>query len=282
MDKIALLRFFKTVTDLKNIDKAVELLSISKHDVVDSLKKLESNLGHKLFDNCENNELTLTAKGNTLRNLAIALLDSAPLSDTNRRTTIRLGMPTDYVSRYLDSLLMEFIREFTQINLSIDTDVSGNLLKRLHQGAFDMVIATHWQEPAEACKLFDRRFLWVASASGRAHLNSSLPIALYPENCPIRAQVFANHKLDKPPLNIVLTTPSPQALCEAVENDIAVAPIAEFRINDKMQVLPAAEFGLPELPLFNESIYLSDNNDSEQLQQLKKIIKASTEGFGGK
>ncbi|WP_256261028.1 LysR substrate-binding domain-containing protein [Shewanella sp. NIFS-20-20] len=182
-------------------------------------------------------------------------------------------MPTDYVSRYLDSFFLLFIKAFTNINLIIDTDVSGNLLARLNRGAFDIIIATHWLTLPNAEKLFDRHFYWVTALNGNAHQQQAIPIALYPENCPIRVQVFANHSLTMPALNIVLSTPSPTALCEAVELGIAVAPIAEFRINDKMQKINPQAYGLPELPVFNESIYVVDNNDCPHRELLKQLLK---------
>lgn len=283
MDNITLLRNFITVTESESIEQAANILSTSISDLVNGLEKLSGLLGHRLFITSDEGKLTLSDKGVSALSMAKALLASDhEWMQNSPNITIRLGMPTDYVSRYLNAMLMEFVRAFTPVYLSIDTDVSGNLLKRLNKGTFDMVIATHWQDREDANKLFDRRFLWVASATGNAHQRQPLPIALYPENCPIRAQVFANHKLNKPPLHIVLSTPSPQALCEVVENDIAVAPIAEFRINERMQILSAEEFGLPELPVFNESIYIGKDCDQTVADTLTNIIMASTDSFGGK
>ncbi len=100
-------------------------------------------------------------------------------------------------------------------------------------------------------------------------------MALYPENCPIRAQVFANHQLSMRPINVLLSTPSPQALCMAVENDLSIAPIAEFRINDKMQILDPIEHDLPPLPVFNESLYLNPESQTEACNQLIALLKAN-------
>ncbi|MGS0730356.1 substrate-binding domain-containing protein, partial [Shewanella sp. 0m-11] len=175
------------------------------------------------------------------------------LKDCQNREVIRLGVPTDYINRYLGSFLLEFIREFTCIELVIDTDVSGNLYKRLHNGEFDVIVATHWQTPAAGHGelLFERRFHWVAAKDGSAHKRETVPMALYPENCPIRAQVFANHQISMRPMSVLLSTPSPTAMCMAVENDLVIAPIAEFRISDKMQILDPIEHNIPPLPTFN-------------------------------
>ncbi|WP_261923057.1 LysR family transcriptional regulator [Shewanella sp. NFH-SH190041] len=203
------------------------------------------------------------------------------------RHTLRLGVPTDYISRYLNTGLLQFIREFTPMKLVIDTDVSGNLFKRLKQGTFDMIIATHWQAQPDGDKLFERRFHWVAAANSQLLQSPVLPIALYPENCPIRAQVFANHSINQPPLNIVLSSPSPLALCEAVTQDIAIAPVAAFRITDAMQILNPAQFGLPQLPVFNEAVYLTDIDNKQTatpryaaLKLLRDLFKANSQLLG--
>ena len=61
----------------------------------------------------------------------------------------------------------------------------------------------------------------------------------------------------------------------AVENDLAIAPIAEFRINDKMQILNPNEHGLPQLPVFNESLYLNPETQTDATLQLITLMKAN-------
>ncbi|WP_394130784.1 LysR family transcriptional regulator [Shewanella maritima] len=281
MIKIELLESFIAVAEYGNLSKAADKVCRTQSAVSLQIKKLEESVGQILLKR-DNKGVSLTDAGNTLLNYAYKMmqLSSQALDDINdcqNREIIRLGVPTDYIKRYLSSCLLEFIREFTCIELVIDTDVSGNLYKRLQQGEFDVIVATHWQHPAEGELLFERKFHWVGAKNGQAHLADTIPMALYPENCPIRAQVFANHHITMRPINVLLSTPSPQALCLAVENDLAVAPIAEFRINDAMQILDPIEHGLPALPTFNESLYLNPETQTEATLQLISLIKANIE-----
>jgi len=82
------------------------------------------------------------------------------------------------------------------------------------------------------------------------------------------------------PIRVLLSTPSPQALSMAVENDLVIAPVAEFRINDKMQILDPLEHGLPPLPMFNESLYLNPDTQTYATLQLINLIKANVEHKG--
>ena len=279
MLKIELLESFIAIVECGNLSKAAERLYRTQSAVSLQIKKLEEIVGQSLLLR-DNKGVTLTDSGRTLLNYAYKMMQLSSqaideLKVCQNRKIIRLGVPTDYISRYLSSCLIEFIREFTCIELVIDTDVSGNLYKRLQKGEFDLIVATHWQPPTNGELLFERHFHWVAAKHGSAHLRDTIPMALYPENCPIRAQVFANHQLSMRPINVLLSTPSPQALCMAVENDLAIAPIAEFRINDKMQILDPNEHGLPQLPVFNESLYLNPETQTDATLQLITLMKAN-------
>ncbi|QYJ93544.1 LysR family transcriptional regulator [Shewanella spartinae] len=279
MLKIELLESFIAVAEAGNLSRAADKICRTQSTLSLQIKKLEESVGQELLIR-DNKGVTLTESGETLLNYAYKMmqLNSQALDDLKEcqnREIIRLGVPTDYIKRYLGSCLLEFIREFTCIELVIDTDVSGNLYKRLQQGEFDLIVATHWQPPVNGELLFERKFHWVAAKGGNAHKRETIPMALYPENCPIRAQVFANHQLTMRPINVLLSSPSPQALCMAVENDLTIAPIAEFRVNDKMQILDPLEHQLPVLPVFNESLYLNPDTQTDATLQLITLIKAN-------
>jgi len=285
MLKIELLEGFIAVAECGNLSKAAEKICRTQSTLSLQIKKLEESVGQPLLLR-DNKGVSLTESGETLLNYAYKMMQLNSqaldeLKECQNKEVIRFGVPTDYINRYLDSCLLEFIREFTCIELVIDTDVSGNLYKRLHQGEFDVIVATHWQAPAPGHGelLFERRFHWAAAKSGNAHKRDTIPMALYPENCPIRAQVFANHQISMRPINVLLSTPSPNALCMAVENDLAIAPIAEFRINDKMEILDPVEHNIPPLPVFNESLYLNPDTQTKATNQLITLIKANVENL---
>ena len=54
---------------------------------------------------------------------------------------------------------------------------------------------------------------------------------------------------------------------------------AEFRINDKMEILDPIEHNLPPLPVFNESLYLNPDTQTKATNQLINLIKANTEKY---
>ncbi|WP_298444902.1 LysR family transcriptional regulator [uncultured Ferrimonas sp.] len=279
MLKIELLESFIAVAETGNLSKAADRVCRTQSALSLQIKKLEQSTGQTLLHR-DNRGVTLTEAGNKLLNYAYQLvrLNLQALDDvkfSNERQLIRLGVPTDYVRWYLQSGLIEFIREFTHYQLTIDTDVSGNLFKRLEAGEFDAIIATHWQHPENGDLLFERQFKWVGALNGQVLTKDVLQMALYPENCPIRAQVFANHQLSMRPIRVMLSTPSPQALCMAVEEDLAIAPVAEFRISERMQVLDPAEHGLPPLPAFNESLYTNPSADPQAMTHLRSLLSAN-------
>ncbi|QIZ78045.1 LysR family transcriptional regulator [Ferrimonas lipolytica] len=279
MLKIELLNSFIAVAETGNLSKAAQRMCRTQSALSLKIKRLEESVGQTLLER-DNRGVTLTDAGEKLLNYAyqlVALNNQAfdAMTEQPKPTLLRIGVPTDYVKWYLESGLIEFIREFTSIQLVIDTDVSGNLISRLNNGEFDAIIATHWQPQPQAELLFERNFVWVGAKNGQAKLAQQIPMALYPENCPIRTQVFANHSISMRPIHLTLSTPCPYALCSAVEADLAIAPIAEFRVNEHMEQLDAAEHNLPQLPAFNESIYINPNADKHTVRQLVALIKAN-------
>ncbi|GLS82982.1 LysR family transcriptional regulator [Paraferrimonas haliotis] len=281
MLKTELLETFVTVCETGNFSKAAEIVCRSQSALSLQIKKLEENVGQQLLLR-DNKGVQITPAGETLLAYAkrMLALSNEALEDLNGNVSskeIRLGVPTDYINCYLNSKLLEFIKKFTDIQLHIDTDVSGNLLNRLNNDEFDVIVATNWQVPEHGELLFERRFVWVAAAQSQLLNKPAYDVALYPENCPIRVQVFANHSLTLKPISVLLSSPSPVALCMAVENDLVVAPIAEFRVTNKMQILDPEQHQLPKLPMFNESIYCNPNSTSPELEQLIQLIRSSKE-----
>jgi len=138
MLKIELLESFIAVAECGNLSKAADKLCRTQSTISLQIKKLEESVGQPLLLR-DNKGVTLTESGKTLLNYAYKMMQLSSqaldeLKDCQNREVIRLGVPTDYINRYLGSCLLEFIREFTCIELVIDTDVSGNLYKRLHNG----------------------------------------------------------------------------------------------------------------------------------------------------
>ncbi|SHH96207.1 LysR family transcriptional regulator [Ferrimonas marina] len=276
MLKIELLESFIAIAECGNLSRAAEQVLRTQSAVSLQIKRLEGTVGKQLLFR-DNKGVSLTPAGETLLVYArqMVQLNVAALDDLNRAQhteVIRLGLPTDYVARYLNASILQFIRDFTSIELVLDTDVSGNLYRRLEQGELDLVVGTHWEHQPNAELLFERRFHWAGSKGGSAWERSPIPVALYPENCPIRTQVFARHHLSMPPLQVVLSSPSPEALCLAVENDLAIAPIADFRIGEQMQVLDDL-LPLPKLPVFNESIYQGRTELTPAMRQLIELLR---------
>lgn len=285
MLKIELLESFIAIAELGSLSRAAERLCRTQSAVSLQLKRLEEAVGQQLL-NRDHKGVSLTASGERLLSYArqmVKLNQEAlnELSQEPEREVIRLGLPTDYVVRYLSTSLLEFIREFTAIELVLDTDVSGNLYRRLEQGELDLVIGTHWEPQPNAEILVERHFHWVGKKGGSAVTRRPIPLALYPENCPIRAQVFAHHHLNMTPVRAVLSTPSPEAICLAVENDLAIAPIADFRIRDTMDVLDPEENGLPRLPAFNEAVYLGKTEPTPTIHQLIELLRTHRQAIVG-
>ena len=94
------LEYFQMASRLKNITRAAERLNVSQPNITVAIKKLETELGIKLFDRSQK-QLSLTPEGNIFLNrieLALRSIQDAVLEVNDykqlQKGTIKIGIPS--------------------------------------------------------------------------------------------------------------------------------------------------------------------------------------------
>lgn len=141
-----LYRIFYVVANKKNITKAAEELFISQPAVSKAIKKLENNLGGKLFNRTKKG-VVLTEEGKEFYNyikIALEYINNAEnkFNDLiNLETgTIKIGVSVTLTKYFLIPLLEEFHDLHPKINIQIDTNITKVLFDKLKNGLLDLVI----------------------------------------------------------------------------------------------------------------------------------------------
>lgn len=141
-----LYRIFYVVANKKNITKAAEELFISQPAVSKAIKKLENNLGGKLFNRTKKG-VVLTEEGKEFYNyikVALEYINNAEnkFNDLiNLETgTIKIGVSVTLTKYFLIPLLEEFHDLHPKINIQIDTNITKVLFDKLKNGLLDLVI----------------------------------------------------------------------------------------------------------------------------------------------
>jgi len=141
-----LYRIFYIVAKNKNITDASKELLISQPAISKSIKNLESMLGGTLFVRTKRGVI-LTEEGKELYKYikqAIEYINNAENKFSeliNLETgTIKIGISSTLTKEFLLPYLEKFHKLYPNVNISINTDLSGELIKKLRNGLIDMIV----------------------------------------------------------------------------------------------------------------------------------------------
>ena len=142
---LELYRVFCEVVKYKNISKTADSIGISQSAVTQSIKKLEDLLGGQLFFRNKRG-VELTEEGKKLYEYiddSIETMNNAENMFSQyidvERGMIRIGGGSTIISSLIGDLLIEFIKKYPGIELSITSGLSEDLLKKLSNGEIDLV-----------------------------------------------------------------------------------------------------------------------------------------------
>ena len=139
-------KIFYMVAIYGSITKAASLLYISQPAITKSIKKLENNLGIKLFNRSPKG-VTLTEEGKVFYNFIKDGVESFMNGERkitslkNLETgTIKIGASTTVTRYFLMPFIEKFHTQFPNVDISITNDLTINLVTNLKKGSLDLLI----------------------------------------------------------------------------------------------------------------------------------------------
>lgn len=157
------LRVFLAVSDTLNVTRAAERVHIAPSAVSKRLTELEDSLGAKLLYRLPRG-VELTPAGKALRHHARNILSSVDrlavdLEDYAKgvKGHVRMMANRSSLVEFLPSDLGEFCRRFPDINLDLQEDNSGPIVKAVEEGRTDLGIFTAASVQTTALATFDYR-----------------------------------------------------------------------------------------------------------------------------
>ena len=140
------LRYFCAVAQTRSFTRAAQHEHIAQPSHSQQIRKLEDELGTKLFDRL-GRTVRLTQFGDAflpraeaiLRQVHTAKLEIQEMSGAERGKLVIGAIPT--IAPYLlPRCLASFARRFPRVQVSVVEEVTDELLKRLHQGTIDLAL----------------------------------------------------------------------------------------------------------------------------------------------
>jgi LysR family hydrogen peroxide-inducible transcriptional activator len=162
------LRYIVAVSQKNHFGKAAQACFVSQPTLSIAIKKLEEELGVRLFERSSKNEIRITEIGQQVINQAYIVLQEAqilteiaqqgkdPLSGQ-----FKLGVIYTIGPYLLPSLIPRLRKTAPNLKLIIEENFTANLFQSLKQGALDAIVISYpFDEPGiETAALYDEPFI---------------------------------------------------------------------------------------------------------------------------
>lgn len=142
---LELYRIFCKVVEYKNISKTARSMYISQSAITQSIQKLEGNLGGKVFYRSKNG-VELTEEGKSLYEYvkdSVEIINNAEnvfLQYSNlEKGKTRIGGKSSLLESLIFEPILKFMKNYPNINVSINNEITENLMQELANGKLDIV-----------------------------------------------------------------------------------------------------------------------------------------------
>jgi DNA-binding transcriptional LysR family regulator len=299
------LRTLVTIVDVGNFNRAGELLGRSQPAISLQIKKLEGQVERKLF-NKVGQSYQVNNEGKWLYNKAKQMLlinDDIfrELSNETLRGRLRLGIPSEFASVLLPSIVGEFSQRYPDVSLDVTSALSKHLLSSEQSQQFDLILAlmhprshtskqaalssalsstlksdeTNTPENIEIIREDD--LVWVRDPK-RSLPKDTLPLVLAPDGCVYRSRVIAELKQQTQPWKITYTNPDFFGLMAAIKQGLGITALARSIVPDELKII--RDKRLPKLGRVSICLIDRDTQHPQVSRALASFIKTSIRGSG--
>ncbi len=261
----ALLRSFASVAETGGMTASARRLNLTQAAVSQHIKRLEEQLGCRLFER-ERSGLRLTLAGERLHRRALRLLELndeiwSVMTAPDFEGEVRIGVPHDIVTPYVPPVLRRFVQAWPKVRVSLVTEVSIRLKEQVAAGSLGLCLTTERRAEPWGEQLITERLLWIGAPGGTAHIRRPLPISLGDERCIFRAAMTeALDGIDRD-WRSCCETSEMRLLLASVEADLGVAALMQSSIPANLEIL-TGKTDLPPLPDFGINLYVAKAADA--------------------
>ncbi len=285
-----LVHCFVTVVETGGFTQASRRLHLTQSTITQKIKRLENLLQRRLFVRTIK-PLELSGEGEVFLAYGPRLLDLS--REMVRRVSkppcnegLRLGVVEQFGYHFLPLWLSEFKKEWPDARLASDTGVTVDLLKRLEEDHFDLVIASAGYTAmmgSKSASLFQEQPLqketlaWVQAERSKIDPKKD-PIPLVMPGPLSRYRPITLEALRKAGRRweIVFNSPSLSSVQSAVRADLGLSVLSPFSVVPGIKVL-ARGGGLPPLPTSDLALYSRKLPPQATVQKLAAFITGAVD-----
>lgn len=251
-----LLRSLLAVADTGGFTRAAERLHLTQSAISAHIRRLESEVGHKLLERTTRS-VSLTVAGARLAGYArtiLALHDDARTSlgaGGGSSKSVSVGASEEMTKSEVIECLHRFSATHGDVDVTLKIGLAGELLGQLRAGELDIVLGSRCGRDERGEVLWSEPLVWAAKP-GCAPAEQSLDtisLVVYPDSCPYRAAAIEALVRAGWTWRIACQSPSAEGLMMAVAGGLGIAPIprsaaaaAGFVELAMLPALPDAQF----------------------------------------
>nr|WP_282557657.1 LysR family transcriptional regulator [Providencia burhodogranariea] len=257
--EIQWLRTFLSVAHTGSMTASSLHLNRSQSAISMHIKKIEDVLGTRVF-NRETKNIQLTSAGHELIRYADTILKIHAqaihhVSGNEQRGKVSLGIPDDYASYYLSSILRAFSQRYPKIEISLICEPSSQLIPKIESGELDVAIITR-DDHSRGIFLISEPLIWAGTAAALILDGGPLPVAMYEFGSEARKKI--THILNTMPdgYRVIYNSPYIAGQIAVAESGLAISVLTRCCAPAHL-ILPVSDI-LPDLPVLDIAVVRSE------------------------
>jgi len=273
---IDLIRTLITISEVGGYTRAAQVLGRTQPAITLQIKRLEALVNAKLVSQVGQKSV-LTDDGQLLAVYArkILRLNDDAIAKFSTQTpgdSLRIGLPTDFATAYLQDALMQFSHRAPSVQLKIRCDLSAKLLEELHEDEHDIIIALYSDEDNQYLSHhWSQQPIWVCAEQFELNKQQPVPLIAHHEGCAYRDRMTSVLTRQRRQWNIVFSAPGIAELQRAVLASFGVTALTSTTLLDGMREIDEDD-GFPNLPPIQLGIFYRHSQMSEAGSRLIKHL----------
>lgn len=268
------LRSLVAVIELGGYAKAGDMLGRSQPAISLQIKKLEEQLGKRLFDKVGQRQIA-NLEGQQLYQQAKAML--AINDDVFRQFEqsalsgrLRLGIPSEFATTLLPSIIGEFSLLYPDVSLEVTSALSRSLLGDANTQDFDLILAlVDPEQPSKGELVLQDELVWVGDKMQRL-AEDKLSLVLAPNGCVYRSRVIEKLKQQTTSWRITYTNADLYGLIAAIKQGLGVTALAKSSVPKELDII--RHKNLPSLGKIKICLFNQDTQHPQVSAKLTEFI----------
>lgn len=256
------LKTFVAVVELGSYTRAGEKLYITQSAVSQKMKRLESHFGKPLLG--ADNRHRPTRYGELVYNYSKRILSEYDdmmlrIGGNEAKGEIRFGLPEDFANFFLKDVLLDYRKNYPNVFLHLECDLTLNLFEKYSQGAYDLVLVkmNAPEDFPHGVDIMEEKLVWVGDV-GLITLGETIPLVLAPKPCVYRSRATSSLSARQIPWEITFSSTSFNSIIAAVSAGMGISVFPKTMVPKSCPIIEHS--ALPKISNAHISLLKRESN----------------------